>query len=83
MPQAKKFGAEIVSPQEIVEIRRDDPYRIVKLTDGSELSSKAVILAPGMEVRRLDVPDMDRLIGAGVYYGAARPRRRPCEARMS
>ena len=70
--QAKKFRAEIVSPQTVVEIRRDDPYRVVKLSDGSELSSKAVILAPGMEVRRLDVPGVERLLGAGVYYGAAR-----------
>jgi thioredoxin reductase (NADPH) len=70
--QAKKFGAEIVSPQEIVEIRREDPLRVVKLSDGTELRSKAVILAPGMEVRRLDVPGLDPLVGSGVYYGAAR-----------
>jgi thioredoxin reductase (NADPH) len=70
--QAKRFEAEIVSPQEVVEIRREDPYRVVKLADGAELSSKAVILAPGMEVRRLDVPNLDKLLGAGVYYGAAR-----------
>jgi thioredoxin reductase (NADPH) len=70
--QAKRFGAEIVAPQEVVEIRRDDPFRVVKLADGSELSSKAIILAPGMEVRRLPVQDLDRLLGAGVYYGAAR-----------
>ena len=70
--QAKRFGAEIVAPQEVVEIRRDDPYRIVKLADGSELHTKAIILAPGMEVRRLDVDGIDRLLGAGVYYGAAR-----------
>jgi thioredoxin reductase (NADPH) len=69
--QAKRFGAEIVAPQEVLEIRRDDPYRVVKLADGSELSAYAVLLAPGMEVRRLDVPDLDRLVGAGVFYGAA------------
>ena len=69
--QAKRFGAEIVAPQEVVEIRRDDPYRVVKLADGSELSAYAVLLSPGMEVRRLDVPDLDRLVGAGVFYGAA------------
>jgi len=69
--QAKRFGAEIVTPQEVVEIRRDDPYRVVKLADGSELSAYAVLLSPGMEVRRLDVPDLDRLVGAGVFYGAA------------
>ena len=70
--QAKRFGAEIVAPVEIVEIRRDDPYRVVKMSDGSELSSKAIILAPGMETRQLDVPGIDKLLGAGVYYGAAR-----------
>lgn len=69
--QARRFGAEIVAPQEVVEIRRDDPYRVVKLADGSELSTYAVILSPGMEVRRLDVPGLDRLAGAGVFYGAA------------
>ena len=70
--QAKKFQAEIVAPQDVVEIRRDDPYRVIKLSGGSELSSKAIILAPGMEVRRLDVPGIEHLLGAGVYYGAAR-----------
>lgn len=70
--QAKRFGAEIIAPQEIVEIRRDDPYRVVRLSDGSELSSKAIILSTGMEVRQLNVPEIDRLQGAGVYYGAAR-----------
>ncbi len=69
--QAKRFGAELVSPQEVTGIRRDDPYRVVTLADGSELSAYAVILAPGMEVRRLDVPELDRLVGAGVFYGAA------------
>jgi thioredoxin reductase (NADPH) len=69
--QARRFGAEIVAPQEVVEIRRDDPYRVVKLADGSELTAYAVLLSPGMEVRRLDVPGLDRLVGAGVFYGAA------------
>src|SRR5688572_6884546 len=70
--QAKRFGAEIVAPQEIIEIRREDPYRVVKLTDGSELSSKAIILSTGMETRQLEVPGIEKLLGAGVYYGAAR-----------
>jgi thioredoxin reductase (NADPH) len=69
--QARRFGAEIITAQEVVEIRREDPYRAVRLADGSELSAYAILLAPGMEVRRLDVPDIDRLVGAGVFYGAA------------
>jgi len=69
--QARRFGAEIVTPQEVTAIRREDPYRVVTLADGTELTSYAVILAPGMEVRRIDVPDIERLVGAGVFYGAA------------
>ena len=69
--QAKRFGAEIIAVQEAVQIKREDPYRKVVLSDGSELSGYAVLIAPGMEVRRLEVPGIEGLMGAGVYYGAA------------
>jgi thioredoxin reductase (NADPH) len=69
--QAKRFGAEILTAQEVVGIRRNDPCRIVRLDDGSELSCYAVLIASGMEVRRLDVPGVEELVGAGVYYGSA------------
>ena len=69
--QAKKFGAEIITVQEAVQIRRDDPYRKVVLSDGTELAGYAVLIAPGMEVRRLDTAGVNELLGAGVYYGAA------------
>ncbi|MFI5312278.1 MAG: FAD-dependent oxidoreductase [Gemmatimonadales bacterium] len=69
--QAKRFGAEIITTQDVVEIRRNDPYRTVKLADGSELSAYAVVIAAGMEVRRLEAPGIDSVLSAGVYYGAA------------
>ena len=69
--QASRFGAELLSAQDVVEIRRNDPYRIVRLGDGSEVSSYAVLIASGMEVRRLDAPGLEPLVGAGVYYGSA------------
>jgi thioredoxin reductase (NADPH) len=69
--QAKRFGAEIITAQEAVRVERADPYRKVILADGSELSSYAVLIAPGMEVRRLETEGVDDLLGAGVYYGAA------------
>jgi thioredoxin reductase (NADPH) len=69
--QAKRFGAEILAAQDVVEIQRKDPYRIAKLLDGSELSCYAVLIASGMEVRRLEVPGIDELVGAGVFYGSA------------
>jgi thioredoxin reductase (NADPH) len=69
--QAKRFGAEIITAQEAVKIQREDPYRKVILSDGSELLGYTVLVAPGMEVRRLEADGLDALLGAGVYYGAA------------
>lgn len=69
--QALRFGAEILTAQEVVEIKLDDPYRIVVLQDGSQLSCKALIIATGVTVRKLGVPGVEALTGAGVYYGAA------------
>jgi thioredoxin reductase (NADPH) len=69
--QATRFGAEILTAQEVVGVRVEDPYRIVTLSDGTELSCHALILATGVTVRKLDLPGIDRLAGAGIYYGAA------------
>jgi len=67
--QAKRFGVEILSPQEATGIRVDGPYRYLKLADGSEISSHVLLLAMGVQWRTLGVPGIDRLQGAGVYYG--------------
>ncbi len=69
--QAKRFGAEILTAQEVVKVRVEDPYRIVTLGDGTELTCKALIIATGVTVRTLDAPGVERLTGAGIYYGAA------------
>jgi thioredoxin reductase (NADPH) len=69
--QARRFGAELLDAQQVVSIRREDPYRITRLADDSEVSSKAVLLAQGVAVRRLDVQGVEALTGIGVYYGAA------------
>ncbi len=71
LTQAKRFGVEIISPQNGVSLRLEDPYRIVKLGDGSEISCHALLIATGLAWRKLDVPGLDRLTGTGVYYGAA------------
>lgn len=67
--QARRFGVEIVSPQEATALRADGPYRYLRLNDGTELSCHAMLLATGVQWRKLDVPGIDRLQGAGVYYG--------------
>jgi thioredoxin reductase (NADPH) len=69
--QAERFGVEILRAQEAVGVRVEDPYRYVRLRDGTELSSHVVLIATGVAVRRLEVPGINDLTGAGVYYGAA------------
>ena len=69
--QAKRLGAEILTAQEVTAVRVEDPYRLVTLSDGTELACRALVLATGVTVRKLDVPGVEALTGAGIYYGAA------------
>ncbi|MBD2022281.1 FAD-dependent oxidoreductase [Leptolyngbya sp. FACHB-36] len=77
--QARRFGVEILTPQEATGIRIQDPYRILTLADGSEISCHALIMALGVSWRRLAIPGVDRLTGAGVYYGAAQTEALACQ----
>jgi thioredoxin reductase (NADPH) len=76
--QAKRFGAEILSPQEVVGLRVDGPYRFVKLRDGNEISCHALLIASGLSWKKLDIPGVERLQEAGVYYGAAMTEAQLC-----
>jgi len=69
--QARRFGAELLVGQPVLGLRREDPYRIVTLANGHEVSCHALVLATGMAVRELDIPGIAVLVGAGVYYGTA------------
>src|SRR5438093_3805056 len=64
--QAQRFGVEILSPQEVVGIRTEGSYRIIKLADGNEISCHALMIASGVQWRRLEAPGVDRLQGAGI-----------------
>jgi thioredoxin reductase (NADPH) len=77
--QATRLGAELLAPQEVSKLCIQDGYKVLTLTDGSEVSTKAVVLTTGVSYRTLDVPGMSRLSGAGVYYGAARTEARSCD----
>ena len=68
--QASRFGAEFVT-QRATGMRVDGQYRFLQLADGREVSSHCVLLAPGVQYRKLDIPGADRLTGRGIYYGAA------------
>jgi thioredoxin reductase (NADPH) len=80
--QAKRFGVEILSPQEVKAMRIEGPYRILKLADDSELSCHALMIASGVQWRRLDAPGIDRLQGAGVYYGGGATEALACKGEI-
>ena len=80
--QARRFGVEILSPQEATGIRTEGPYRIIKLADGSEISCHALMIATGVQWRRLEAPGVDRLQGAGIYYGGGATEAMSCKGEI-
>jgi thioredoxin reductase (NADPH) len=77
--QARRFGVEILAPQEAVGLRVDAGSKFVKLADGVEIGAKSLLIATGVAYRKLDVPGLERLQGAGVYYGAAMTEAASCK----
>jgi thioredoxin reductase (NADPH) len=77
--QAQRFGVEILSPQEAVSARIEGPYRILKLADGSEISCHALMIASGVQWRKLEAPGIERLQGAGIYYGGGATEAMACK----
>jgi thioredoxin reductase (NADPH) len=76
--QAQRFGVEILS-QEAVAVRTEGSYRIIKMADGNEISCHALMVATGVQWRRLDTPGIDRLQGAGIYYGGGSTEALSCK----
>jgi thioredoxin reductase (NADPH) len=69
--QARRFGVEILTAQEVVGFEADGPLRTLKLSDGAELCCRAMLVATGVSYRQLQAKGIEKLTGAGVYYGAA------------
>src|SRR5438067_3666249 len=80
--QAQRFGVEILSPQEAVGVRTEGSYRIIKLADGNEISCHALMVATGVQWRRLEAPGVDRLQGAGIYYGGGATEALSCKGEI-
>ena len=69
--QARRFGAEMLTTQYVQRVRSEGNTKIVTLGDGTEISAKMVLIATGAWFRTLNLPDIERWHGAGIYYGAA------------
>ena len=68
--QARRFGAELLLARSLVGVSADGPGYVAGLSDGTLIRGRAVLFASGVEWRRLDVPGIEDLLGAGIYYGA-------------
>src|SRR6266542_2748444 len=68
--QARRFGAEILLARRLVDLSKDGPGYLARLSDGTVVRARATLVASGVDWRRLDIPGLDDLLGSGVYYGA-------------
>jgi thioredoxin reductase (NADPH) len=76
--QAQQFGVEILAPQTVTGVGSRGNYRFARLASGAEIGGRAILLATGVKWRELDVPGLERFIGAGVYYGSTVSEAQAC-----
>ena len=76
--QARRFGAELLTTADVVRIEALGPARVLGLSDGTTLEAHTVLLATGVQYRRLDLPGAEEFEGRGLYYGAARSEASAC-----
>lgn len=69
--QATRFGTEFLSPKEVAGLEFNDPYKSILLKSGEKINTKSVVITTGVNYRQLETKGMDKLLGAGIYYGAA------------
>ncbi|MGA8502190.1 MAG: FAD-dependent oxidoreductase [Candidatus Sulfotelmatobacter sp.] len=79
--QAQRFGVEILA-QEVVGVGAEGPYRIIKMADGNEISCHTLMIATGVQWRRLAAEGVDRLQGAGIYYGGGATEALSCKGEI-
>ncbi|MEK6480056.1 FAD-dependent oxidoreductase [Catalinimonas sp. 4WD22] len=77
--QAKRLGTEFLSPLEVKSLRLQDHYKMLTLSDGSEIKTKSIIISTGVNYRKLEAEGIHAFTGAGVYYGAATTEAHACQ----
>ncbi len=76
--QAKRFGVEILAA-EAKRVCVEGTYRCIELTNGSRINCHSLLIATGVQWRKLDAPGIESLTGAGIYYGAAMTEAMACK----
>ncbi len=79
LTQATRLGTEVLTPSEVREIKFKEHYKIVSLADGTEITTKSVVITTGVEYRKLTTKGIEDFTGAGIYYGAAMTEANACK----
>ena len=79
LTQALRFGVELLSPCEVIDISTKDNYKIISLSTGTEIKTHTIVISTGVDYRTLDVKGISKLSGAGVYYGSATAEAHSCK----
>ena len=79
--QATRFGVELLSPCEVIDISRKDKYKILSLSNGTEIKTHTIVISTGVDYRTLEIKGINNLTGAGVYYGAATAEAHSCRGK--
>ncbi|OZC51732.1 response regulator [Rhodococcus sp. RS1C4] len=69
--QALKFGAEVVTTQDVVGLEANGSARTIRFADGRSIDAQTVILSTGVAYRQLATPGIEKFTGRGVFYGSA------------
>jgi thioredoxin reductase (NADPH) len=81
LTQATRFGVELLSPCQVIDINTIDNYKILSLSNGPEIKTRTVIISTGVDYRTLDTKGINALTGAGVYYGSATAEAYSCKGK--
>ena len=77
--QAMKFGTQFAVPRRVADlVRRDDGTFCATLDDGGEVCAKSVVVATGVQYRKLPIPRLSDFEGVGIYYAATDIEARYC-----
>ncbi|WP_298548152.1 response regulator [uncultured Aquimarina sp.] len=76
--QAKRFGIEFLSPQEVTSITEKDGYKSISLGNGECISAKSVVITTGVNYRKLEAEGVENYTGAGIYYGSSMTEAQAC-----
>ena len=76
--QAQKFGAQFTTPAEVVAIKCNSHYNVLKLANGESITSRCILIATGVSYRKLEIEGCEKFDGSGVYYSATKIEAQIC-----